>query len=634
MIGFFRRHLSSWPVKLFFLVLVAAFGLWGIGDVVRNAGHPGDEAASVGGQTISVQQLTVAYRNALAQMTRRLGNTEPTAEIKRGVAGQALNRLVTQAALSDFGARQGLAVPDSAIRDAIADVPAFKGPDGKYNPDTAREAMRANNLSERDLRGLIRDDVLDRQLLESVRAGIGAPDVLAAAVFDYQGETRSADVAELAFAAAAAPAPTDALLRRWYDLHPDLYGTPEYRRIKAVVLSPETVAKDVDVPDAELQAAYDQQRATFVQPEKRSARIVTFADEGPARALAASWKVGADWARVQTDAAQAGGSAVELDDSAKAEFPGEALGAAVFATLPGAAAEPVHDDLGWHVLRVTKVTPASERTFDQAKDELRAAIAAERAKGLIYDRANKLDNLLASGASLDEMPSDLGLGSALGTLDAKGNTTEGTPAPIPGPPSLRAAIVAAAFEARKGEPPRMSEVATPENGERAYYALTVEDVTPPVAQPYADVLARVTADWTADAKRHAQDVKAAKLLADAQGGQSLADAAKAAGVAVRRTPPTTRLKPAEGVPGALVAPLFTLKPGEATMVETPDSFVVASLAEVKAPDPKADPAGFAQIQVGLAQGVGNDAELAFENAVRERARPAVNQKLVDQMVGQ
>ena len=37
----------------------------------------------------------------------------------------------------------------------------------------------------------------------------------------------------------------------------------------------------------------------------------------------------------------------------------------------------------------------------------------------MYDRANKVDNVLGSGASLDEMPSDLGLVGVAGTLDAE-----------------------------------------------------------------------------------------------------------------------------------------------------------------------------------------------------------------------
>ena len=54
------------------------------------------------------------------------------------------------------------------------------------------------------------------------------------------------------------------------------------------------------------------------------------------------------------------------------------------------------------------------------KDALRDEVLAAKAADLMYDRANKVDNVLGSGASLDEMPSDLGLVGVAGTLDAAG----------------------------------------------------------------------------------------------------------------------------------------------------------------------------------------------------------------------
>ena len=54
------------------------------------------------------------------------------------------------------------------------------------------------------------------------------------------------------------------MLQRWYDNHPDMYRTPEYRRIKAVVLSPQSLATDITVTDDDLHAAYDQHQADYV----------------------------------------------------------------------------------------------------------------------------------------------------------------------------------------------------------------------------------------------------------------------------------------------------------------------------------------------------------------------------------
>ena len=79
-----------------------------------------------------------------------------------------------------------------------------------------------------------------------------------------------------------------------------------------------------------------------------------------------------------------------------------------------------------------------------------------------------------------------GLVGVAGTLDAEGNTADGTPAPIPGPAELKAALIKAAFETQKGDPPRLVEVPTPSTGGSAYYALSVEDVTPPAVKPFDD----------------------------------------------------------------------------------------------------------------------------------------------------
>ena len=175
---------------------------------------------------------------------------------------------------------------------------------------------------------------------------------------------------------------------------------------------------------------------------------------------------------------------------------------------------------------------------------------------------------------------------------------------------------------------------TPSTGGSAYYALSVEDVTPPAVKPFDDVKEQVAADWTRDAQRHAQEQAAAKLLAAVKGGQSLADAAAVAGVTVRRTPLVTRGADAEGMPPQLAQALFGLKQGEPTMVETGDGFIVAVPAEIVEADPKADPAGYGQVREAVARSIGSDLATVFADALRERAQPRINQPVVDNVTGQ
>jgi peptidyl-prolyl cis-trans isomerase D len=628
MLAVLRRSLGTWPVRAFFLALAAAFVLWGIAGKI-NLTSTDTSVASVGGQNIDMPTFQEAYRRDLQQATRRLGTTDPSAAIRQGVALQSIERLVTQKALDEAEHDLGVAVPDSALAAAVTEVPAFRNAQGQYDADLARQVLRNNGMNERMLSDMLSGDLARRQVLEAVSAGAAAPADMARQVFEFQQEKRVADAVEVPLAAAPAPpAPTPLQIERWWANHPEKYSRPEYRRVKAIVLAPETLAKEITVTDDDLKGEWEQHKAEFNKPERRSVQVILTQDEAEAQRLASLWSTGADWAEMQQEAAKTGAAPVELSDATLAEFPAPELGNAVFATPLGTVPPPVHSALGWHVLKVTKITEGGAKTLDEARDALRLRVIADKAADLIYDRANRIENLLSSGTTLDDLPGDLGVAAVTGTLDAEGNTLDGKPAPIPGPAELRTAFVQAAFAAKQGDPPKLEQAPNAADGSQSFFALSVEQITPPTPRPLAEVTEQVRADWEADQRRRAQEETAANIYGALKRGFTLAAAAERAGFAVRRLPATGRAAPAEGFPPSLLNPLFGLKKGEATMAETPDGFVVAVLTDIQLPDPKADPVGYGQVKDALAQSMAEDMQNTYATAVRDRANPHVNEAAV------
>jgi peptidyl-prolyl cis-trans isomerase D len=630
MLALFRRFLNTWAARAFFMILVVSFAAWGVGDVIRNMGSS-TAVATVGGRRIEMPEMQQAFQQQMNQLNQMLGGrVQPTDDMRRAAARQALDQLVTQAAIAEEERRLGLVVPDDALRNAVFAMPGFRGQDGRFNRPQFEQILQRNNLTEARFLELMRGDLGERQLMEAVGAGAGAPGSLIKRLFDFRGEKRVAAIVELPFAGAAAPPPpTDAQLHRWYDNHPDLYSAPEYRRVKAVILAPETVAKEVPVTDQEIQQAYDAHKSDFVTPEKRSAQVIVASSQDAAQKLADQWKGGADWAAMQAAAKAAGASSVELDAAAESEFPSPDLAKAVFAAQPNAVSGPVQTAGGWDVIDVPKVVAGSAKSVADVRDQIRTRIAQEKAADLIYDRANKLQDQLGAGTSLDDLPADLGVAAVEGTLDAEGTTPQGQPAPIPGGPDLRSALIAAAFQMKKGDPASLNEVPGQQGQPSSYYAVTVQDVTPPALKPFDAVQDQVRADWLRDAERHEQDEAATRLYMAVKSGGNLQDAAAIAGLPLGHTPPVTRLGQTPGVPVQLVQPLFLLKKGEATMVETGDGFVVAELTDIQVPDIGSDPVGYRQTTDALERAMGADLTAAFAAALRTRAHPRVNQQLLD-----
>jgi peptidyl-prolyl cis-trans isomerase D len=332
---------------------------------------------------------------------------------------------------------------------------------------------------------------------------------------------------------------------------------------------------------------------------------------------------------MQRAAKTAGASSASLDTAAEREFPAPDLAKAVFAAQPNAITGPVQTVAGSDVIDVTKVVPGVTRTLDQERADIRNRIAQDRAGDIIYDRANKLQDLLGAGTGLDDLPSDLGVAAVTGTLNAEGDTPQGNPAPIPGPPDLRTALIAAAFQLKKGDPPTLTEVPGPQGTISSYYAVAVEDITPPARKPFDAVQQQVRDDWLADARQHEQNEAATSLYTAVKSGGSLGTAAMAAGLAVTHTPPISRTNPPQDVPSQLVQPLFSLKKGEPTMVTTPDSYVVAVLTDIQEPDPATDPVGYGETRDALNRSLAGDITMTFANALRDRAHPRINQQLLD-----
>ena len=627
MLSAFRRFAATWPAKVFFVLLVGSFGLWGVADVVRNffGGADPNSIATVGGQRIDPSELQRAARRVLAQyMQQAKITTPPTNEMRRFAAEEALQQLVVQASLANEAARLHLSVPDDALRKVIFQDPAFQGLGGQFDHNVFLNIMRTVGETEGHYLALTRTKLGNVQVVGAVRAGGFSPDVANRLVLGYEAETRTADLVNLPFAGAAEPpSPTDDQVERQYDDNLNDYRTPEYRRIRVLILNPDSVSRDIEVSDADAQTYFESHKSSFVKTETRSVQVIVAPTEASGKTLAAAWSGGADWTDMQAKAAAASASAVELDDQAKDAFPSPALADPVFAAPANAVTGPVQAEGGWPVFRVIKIVAGGEQSFDSVAGQVKTKVALDKAGAEVDDRATQLQDLLAAGTDWDKLPTGLGATALAGTLDAQGNTPEGTPAPLPDNPALRQAILARAFALGPNEAPTL------ENGPASsYFAVMVESILPPELPPLDKVRARVKDDWVRDAKRHEQDVIATQLMAAVNGGTMLAAAATAAKVAVTHSPPIRR-PPFE--PGQRPDPLFTTAVGHSTMSETATGFIVAVPTSVNKPDPAKDTSGLDRVRKAGSLSMSNDLEATFLAALRERDRVSINTPMLDSM---
>jgi parvulin-like peptidyl-prolyl isomerase len=142
----------------------------------------------------------------------------------------------------------------------------------------------------------------------------------------------------------------------------------------------EKVTKGKDkVSDAQIAAFYNKNKARFAQPERRDLRIVLTKDKAKAEQAKKALESGQSFKSVakkysidQASKAQGG----KLPAVAKGQQE-KALDTAIFAAKKGQLTGPVKTQFGYYVFDVSKITPASQQTLDQAKTTIKQTLASQ-----------------------------------------------------------------------------------------------------------------------------------------------------------------------------------------------------------------------------------------------------------------
>ncbi|GIK96123.1 MAG: hypothetical protein BroJett029_03320 [Alphaproteobacteria bacterium] len=627
MLLFLRSSVSKIAIKLLFVVLVASFAVWGIGDIFQ-IGIRSDAPIEVGPVQIGPAELQNEYRRQFSQLQARYGGSLDTETANAlGLDDRVVNDLVARTLVAVYTDRTGMRVDDDTVRRAIQNDPVFRNEAGQFDRGRFDAWLRQTGMSEAALVARLRNDIARTQLTASLVAGIQVPTTLVNAVHDYRSEARVAETLRIAAADMTGIAePDEDDLAAFHQENADRYQAPERRAVTVVRLSPEALADEISVPEDEIAAAFESRKAEFDQPERRQLEQIVFADELTAKGAAEEARSGVDFAEIARKAT--GGEPIDLGTVDKQGLAGlfPQLADAAFAVPEGGISDPIETALGWHVVRVLSVEPAREATLAGHRDQIARDLALQQATDSIVSIANQFEDELAGGATLEEAASKLDLDVVqIPGLDAQGKDAEGATVPAA---DAEPSLAATAFETAEGELSPLTDAA-----DGGYYMLRVDAVTPAAIRPLEEVRDRVRADWMAAQRAKAAEERAAALVERLEGGASMAEIATELGQEVKTSGALTRdgSDAAAWLDSGAVAKLFTLEQGGVAAAPAGDDQVIMRLAEIRQPAPTDQPAVISQINDSLRGAMAADLVNGFMAAVQQEIPVSIDQASIENL---
>ncbi|HEV7636489.1 MAG TPA: SurA N-terminal domain-containing protein [Bradyrhizobium sp.] len=625
-----RKASSNWLGKTIMAVvmgvLIISFGVWGIADIFRGFGQ--STLATVGGTEISINEFRQLYTEKLQQIGRQFGRPLTMDQARAfGLDRQLLQQTIAEAALDEEARRMGLGQSDAETMRTIVSDPNFKGVGGNFDPARFQGVIRQAGFSEQRYLADQRKVSLRRQIVGTISAGLEPPKTMIDALSRFQNEQRTIEYVKLDAAhAGAVDQPSPETLASYFDDHKTQFRAPEYRKIAFVAITPEEIGKWSEVSEEDARKLFEQRRDRLGTPEKREVSQMVF--PSAEEASAARTRLGSGLS-FEDLAKERGLNAADLDLGmvAKSGILDPAIADAAFALPSGEVSQPVQGRFGVALVKVGKVEPGVEPSYEKETTGLKKEIATERARKSVADLRDKMEDERGGGSNVIEAAQKLGLSAVtIDAVDRSGRLPNGQLATnIP----RGLDVVSQAFNTDMG----VDNDPISFNGGYVWY--DVLGITPSRERNLDEVKDQVETRWRDDQIGNRLKAKATEMVQKLEQGGKLADEAAGSGLKVETAAGFRRDASLPGVPASAITAAFrTARDGVGQTAGTSSNeWIVFRVTDVSVPPVDLASDEMKKLKDTLQRGLTDEQVGQYVTRIESDIGTSINQAALAQVTG-
>ena len=384
-------------LQLILALTILPFAFFGLDSYTRSAGGAAD-AARVDGTAVTVREFSDEARRQQDRLRQMLGQGADmsqfdTPELRLAI----LDSLISQRLLTNEVVNARLLLSKEDVVAAILTAPEFQD-GGKFSSERYANYLRAMGLSDEGNVMKLRAEIPSSRLANTIAATAMPPRAVTERLAALEAEKR--EVAE-AFIPAdsfiAGIKPDEAAMKAYYDSHLGEYKVPERIRAEFAVLSAEELARGETVSEAELKTAYEARASQFGAAEQRRAsHILLKTKEEADKVLADVRKEPQHFAelakKLSLDTGSAGNGG-DLGMNARGSLASPALESEIFKLKQGESGV-AQSEFGFHVVRLVAVQAGKAGSLEDARKDLTAEIAKQKAAKKFAEMAEGFNNLV------------------------------------------------------------------------------------------------------------------------------------------------------------------------------------------------------------------------------------------------
>lgn len=404
MITKIRSFQDSWLVKgILILTALSFMSLFGISGYISRSGA-NRPIVRVDDVVVTQDEINYQLNEQVQSAKNMFGDAFELSEAMRvemlqGIVHKNLVNAIMQKTAED----NSVTISDELVRKIIYSQPEFMDASGQFSLDKMRRMLSIGGWSEKKYIDTLKRDIAKQHLVASPVEGIVIPQIMNTYLEELDQQRKIFDfvVIDPTKIAIDRQISAEEIDQYYQDFAPQ-FEEPESRDVSFIELQIDKLAEKTAPTDEEIREYYDNNINDYVVPEKRRVLQMVFDDQSSADKAEAALNAGGDFFKVAQDIAKQDKETTDLGEVSKDMLIAD-MSDAVFELKKGEHTLPVKSDMGWHIMKVTSITPKKETSLNAAKNKIVEEIRKETAYEQANDAIAEIEDKLGAGASLNDI---------------------------------------------------------------------------------------------------------------------------------------------------------------------------------------------------------------------------------------
>jgi len=392
-----RNQTQSIFFKIFLVLLICGFALWGVGDLT--GGNTTKPVLITDSKEISIDKAI----NEINRIRYSSASRPSFNEIfENGTYKTVLNKLEQEILLNSEAEELNLNVPMSVVTQTISQENNFKDPLGKFSQIKFNQSLKNAGLSETKYLEMINTEANLKQISTPFSTNDYYSEKVIKKIMDWQNEIRNI---EYDFFDLLTPKdikrPSEETLTNFYEENKEKYQIPLTRNIQYLEISPNYFTKQVKISDSQINERYKIEKSNYKIDEKREILQVTTQDEEKVKKFFKA--VGKNnFKELALELFNLSENDINLGLVKKTDLPSTNADALFKANL-NEIVGPLKTEFGYNVYKIIKIEPERSIEYSKIIEDIKSKIIKEKSTEVLFEKLDIIEDLLAEGSNLSEI---------------------------------------------------------------------------------------------------------------------------------------------------------------------------------------------------------------------------------------